>query len=443
MSRRGDLDAIVVGAGAIGGALALALARDGFEVALVEAREPKPWRAEDEVDLRVVALAPDARELLGSLDVWTSIASARFGPYRRMHVWDAIAPGELTFDAADRGEAALGWIVENRLIQHALWQALGDLASRPPHSHGSGRQVLGDLASRSPHSRGSGGSRDAFALKAEGIAASAAPARPRIVCPAEVAEIENGADAVVASLVDGTRLRANVLIAAEGAESSVRTKLGIAFEGRDYGQRAIVAHVATERPHEGTAWQRFQSGGPLAFLPLADGRCSIVWSLADADAARILALDDAAFRDELGCAFDFRLGAITATTARAAFPLRMRLAKNYVAGRCVLAGDAAHVVHPLAGQGMNLGFRDVACLRRVLGEARERGGDPGASHVLRRYERERRSESAMAAHGLDAIERTFGTAFMPLATVRGAGLDAVDRLVSLKQLLADTAAGRA
>lgn len=394
MSRRGEFDAIVVGAGTVGGAIALALARDGFNVALVEAREPKPWRAEDEVDLRVVALAPDSRDLLENLDVWASIISARSGPYRRMRVWDALAPGELTFDAADSGEAALGWIVENRLIQHALWQALQT------------------------------------------------EQRARVFCPAEISEIENSTDTVVATLADGTRLHAKVLISAEGAESSVRTKLGIAFEGRDYAQRAVVAHVATERTHEDTAWQRFQPGGPLAFLPLADGRCSIVWSLPEAEAARVLAFDDDAFRNELGCAFDFRLGAITAASARAAFPLRMRLAGKYVAGRCVLVGDAAHIVHPLAGQGMNLGFRDVKCLRRVLRDARERNVDIGASHVLRRHERERRSENALAANGFDTLGRVFSSGNTPLATLRGAALAVVDRLAPLKQLLGGIAAGR-
>ncbi len=418
MSSRGNLDAIVVGAGAIGSALGLALVRDGFEVAIVEAREPKSWRAEDDVDLRVVALAPDARRLLDDLDVWPSIVTSRASPYRHMRVWDALAPGELAFDSADRGEAALGWIVENKLIQHVLWKALTDFSAR---------------------SGGSGASRDVIAPKANSAAAATVP---RIACPAAVTEIENTADAVVAILADGTRLRGKLLIAADGAESSIRTKLGIAFDGRDYGQRAVVAHVTTERPHQGVAWQRFQPGGPLAFLPLADGRCSIVWSLQNAEAARILALDDAAFRAELGCAFDFSLGAITATTPRAVFPLRLRLAEKYVVGRCVLAGDAAHVVHPLAGQGMNLGFRDVTCLRRVLRDARGRGSDVGAAHVLRRYERERRSESVLAARSFDTIERVFDSNILPLALLRGAALGLVDRLTPLKHALAATAAGR-
>jgi 2-octaprenyl-3-methyl-6-methoxy-1,4-benzoquinol hydroxylase/2-octaprenylphenol hydroxylase len=311
-----------------------------------------------------------------------------------MRIWDARSPGELAFDAAGNGEAALGWIIENKLIQHALWQA----------------------------------------LEAERNA--------RIVCPGEVASIENGTDGVEAALADGTRLRARVAVAADGAESPVRAMLGIGTHGRDYGQRGVVANVTTSRPHEHTAWQRFLPTGPLAFLPLADGRCSIVWTLPDAEAARVLALDDAAFRAELGAAFDFRLGEITATTARAAFPLRMRIADRYVAGRVVLAGDAAHVVHPLAGQGMNLGFRDVACLRRVLRSAHGRGGDIGAAHVLRRYERERRSENAVAARGLDAIWHVFNSSNPAVSMVRGVGLAAVDRAKFAKQFFAAVAAGR-
>jgi 2-octaprenyl-3-methyl-6-methoxy-1,4-benzoquinol hydroxylase/2-octaprenylphenol hydroxylase len=400
MRRRDDFDAVIVGAGAVGGATALALARDGLRVALVEAREPPPWRADEGVDLRVVALAPDARDLLADLAAWTAIARARASAYRHMRVWDALAPGELHVDAAERGEAALGWIVENRLVQHALWGALQD------------------------------------------DGANAAGGSVHLWCPAEVGSIDQDEGAVTATLRDGTRLRARVLVAAEGAESSVRALLGIPFEGRDYGQRAVVAHVSTARPHAATAWQRFQPGGPLAFLPLADGRSSIVWSLPEGEAARVLALDDAAFAAELGCAFDFRLGLVRDSTPRAAFPLRLRRAARYVAGRCVLAGDAAHVVHPLAGQGMNLGLRDVACLRRVLRDSRARGSDIGAPHVLRRYERERRSENTLAARGLDAIERVYGASFPPVAAMRGAALAIAGRVSRVRHLLADLAAGR-
>lgn len=422
MSRR-DADVIVIGAGAIGAALALALARDGFDVAVVEARAPKPWHRESEIDARVVALAADARELLADLGVWTSIAGARIGPYRHMRVWDARAPGELAFDAAERGEAALGWIVESALIQHVLWQGLGEV----------GADVSNDRADTVRELR--------YATRGASRARTGERGRVRVHCPATVAEFEQQRDGVAVTLADGTHLRARVLIAAEGADSALRERLGIAFAGRDYAQRAVVAHVTTERVHENTAWQRFLPGGPLAFLPLGDARSSIVWSLPESEAARVLALDDAAFRNELGCAFDFRLGAITAATARLSFPLRMRLADRYVSGRCVLAGDTAHVVHPLAGQGMNLGFRDVACLRRVLRDARERGSDIGAPHVLRRYERERCSENALAAYSLDGIERVFGADSLMLAGLRGAALATTNAVRPIKDLLQRIAAG--
>ena len=398
MTRRAELDAIIVGAGVVGTALALALARDGFEVGVVEAQVPKPWRAADEVDARVVALAPDAVALLDGIGVWPAIAAARASAYLRMCVWDALAPGELVFDSREDGSAALGWIVENRLLQHALWIAL----AHDPHG--------------------------------------AHPAR--VFCPATIEQVDEDRDGIAVTLADGQRLRARVLIGADGAASPLRTRLGIATRDRDYGQRAVVAHVGTERPHAATAWQRFQPGGPLALLPLADGRSSIVWSLPDVEAARVLALDDAAFLAELGCASDFRLGAITSSTPRLSFPLRMRLAERYVAGRCVLVGDAAHAVHPLAGQGMNLGLRDVRNLRTQFNAARTRGGDIGAAHGLRRYERERRSENTLAAHGLDLIERAFTTDSMAVAHLRGAALGLANRIAPLRHLLAAAAAGR-
>lgn len=398
MSRRGEFDVIVVGAGVVGAATALALMRDGFDVALIESRPPPAWQASDEVDARVVALAPDAAALLDDLGVWSDISVARCSAYRRMQVWDSQAPGELVFDAAERGESALGWIVENRLLQHVLWQALAESGAKAPS--------------------------------------------PRLLCPAEVAHVDNDEEGVVVELGDGTRLRSRLLVAADGAASPIRHQLGIATRDRDYAQRAVVAHVGTERAHQATAWQRFQPGGPLALLPLADGRCSIVWSLPNEEAARILDLDDEAFRAELGCALDFRLGSITSTTRRFAFPLHMRLASRYVVGRCALIGDAAHAVHPLAGQGLNLGLRDVQNLRAQLDRARARNSDPGAAHVLRRYERERRSENTLAAGSLDLIERSFSSASMPVAGMRGMALEIANRLPPLKRLLGDGAAGR-
>ncbi|MDR3389486.1 MAG: UbiH/UbiF/VisC/COQ6 family ubiquinone biosynthesis hydroxylase [Rudaea sp.] len=394
MSRRGMHDVVVVGAGMVGAALALALAREGFDVAVIEPRAPAPWRVEDEVDLRVVALAPSSTGLFGRLDVWKSIVAARACAYRRMHVWDALAPGELDFDAADRGESALGWIVENRLIQQTLWQSLQN------------------------------------------------DARIALHCPARVTATEADAQRRTLVLDDGRSLSARLVVAADGAESALRGMVGIVTQDRDYAQRAIVAHVATERPHESTAWQRFLPGATIAFLPLADGRSSIVWSVPDNEAARLLMLDDAQFCAELGAAFDFRLGVITATTSRTAFPLRMRVAERYLAPRFALIGDAAHVVHPLAGQGVNLGLRDAVELAVVLVDARDAKRDFSAESTLRQFERGRRSDNALAAHAFDAIQRTFASELVPLAGLRGAALAAVNRIGPLKNFLAARAAGR-
>ena len=326
--RGGPLDVAVVGGGMVGAATALALARAGFSVALIDAREPSPWVAAHEVDLRVVGLAPSSIHLLDELGVWTAIRDARASAYERMVVWDAENGATIHFDAADEGRDVLGYIVENSLVQATLWHALDDAGVR------------------------------------------------RIV-PAEVVAYSIREDRAQLDLADGQIVGARLVVAADGAESPLRTMAGIGTHGRDYAQRAVVAHVETTQPHERTAWQRFLPGGPLALLPLADGRSSVVWSMADTEAARVLALDDAGFRDAVGVASDFRLGPIGAVTRRAAFPLRMKLADRYEAARLVLLGDAAHAVHPLAGQGVNLGLPMDNALKKTISNPTD-SGDPAA-----------------------------------------------------------------
>ena len=389
------LDVAVVGGGMVGAAAALALARAGFATALLEARPPTPWRVDDEVDLRVVGLAPSSIALLDDLDVWASIRASRAASYARMHVWDARTGAAVDFDATVEGRAWLGWIVENNLVQWTLWQA----------------------------------------LEAAGV---------QRLCPAQVTGYEAREDRVVLELEagDAASLSARLLVAADGAGSPLRRLAGLDTHGRDYGQRGVVAHVATERPHQHTAWQRFLPGGPLALLPLADGRSSIVWSLPEAEAQRVLALDDAAFCAELGVASDFRLGPVLSTTRRAAFPLKLQLADRYQAERLVLLGDAAHTVHPLAGQGVNLGLRDVVELRDTLLAAREAGRDIAAPHVLRRYARRRRSADTLDAWSFDALGRIYAWQAPPLVAARALGVRLVDRLAPLKRRLAAHAAGR-
>ncbi|WP_243047853.1 FAD-dependent oxidoreductase [Dyella sp. RRB7] len=393
--RRGPAwDVAVVGGGMVGAATALALARAGFATALLEAREPAAWSPQDEVDLRVVGLAPSSVALLHDLGVWTSIRDSRASAYARMHVWDAATGAAIDFDAASEGRDLLGYIVENSLVQWRLWQA----------------------------------------LDAAGV---------RRLCPAQVSGYEVHDDRVQLALASAETdaLAARLLVAADGAGSPLRTMAGIGTRGRDYAQRGVVAHVSTERPHEGTAWQRFLDTGPLALLPLADGRSSIVWSLPELEAQRVMALDERAFLDALGVASDFRLGRITGSTARAAFPLKLQLAQHYQAERFVLLGDAAHAVHPLAGQGVNLGLRDVVELRDSLVAAHDAGHDIAAAHVLRRYARRRRSADTIDALGFDTLARIYGWRAPPLVAARGLGVRLVDRLSPLKRRLADHAAG--
>jgi 2-polyprenylphenol 6-hydroxylase len=386
------LDVAVVGGGMVGAAAALALARAGLSTALLEAHAPTSWSADAEVDLRVVGLAPSSVALLEDMDVWTSIRQSRVGAYTHMHVWDAESGAAIDFDAASEGRDKLGYIVENSLVQWTLWQA----------------------------------------LEAAGV---------RRLCPAEVQGFEAREDRIQLELADGGTLAAGLLVAADGAASPLRQLAGIGTRGRDYAQRAVVAHVATERPHENTAWQRFMRSGPLALLPLGDGRSSLVWSLPEAEAQRVLALDDQAFLYELGLASDFRLGRMLATTRRAAFPLKLQLAECYQADRFVLLGDAAHAVHPLAGQGVNLGLRDVVELRDTLLAARRAGRDIGAAHVLRRYARRRRSADTLDALGFDALARIYAWQSPPLVAARGLGVRLLDRLVPLKRRISEHAAG--
>lgn len=394
---RAALDLAVVGGGVVGAALALALLRTGRRVALVEARLPEPPTAAAP-DLRVYALAPDSIALLAGLGVWSTVTAGRVRPYRRMRVWDAGGEGELAFDADALGRPSLGAIVEHGLLLDALWQALR-------HEPGLTLQA-----------------------------------------PARVEAIESRECALSLLLDDGTRLQAALAVAADGADSSLRELGGITVKRKDYGQRGIVGYVDSELPHQDTAWQRFLPGGPLAMLPCvdpdhpgSDRRSSIVWTVSDGEAQRLLALDDASFDAELTRAFDARLGTLRSASPRVAFPLRRQLASRFVEGRLLLVGDAAHAVHPLAGQGVNLGLRDVSCLCRLLADRDLHAA--AIAHPLARYARERRSESALAAHAFDGINRLFSNDALLPTLLRGPALGAVSGIEPLRQFFARRALG--
>lgn len=395
MNRR-RLDIAVVGGGVVGAACALSLAKLGLEVALVEGREPAHWSV-GIPDLRVYAFAPDNAALLDGLGVWDLVRDARAQAYRRMRVWDASGGGELSFDADLLGRDQLGWIVENNLLTDRLWAA----------------------------------------LPAAGV---------RLHCPARVESMEQGdastdASGVRLRLDDGTRLEARLAIAADGADSTLRQLAGLQVSAHDYRQRGVVAFVETEKPHEQTAWQRFLPSGPLAFLPFVDRRSSIVWTLPNEEADRVLALQEDAFGRELTSAFEARLGEVRAVSRRVAFPLRRQLADAYVSGKVLLMGDAAHVVHPLAGQGVNLGLRDVARLRDAIADAQSRRADWSSPHRLARWARECRSENAAAAYAFDGINQLFSNDEMHATLLRGFALGMAGKIPPLAALFWRKASG--
>lgn len=369
-----EYDIAVAGAGMVGAAAAALLAKCGFSVAVIEPSVPGPFDPGAEVGLRVSALSMASARVLNEAGAWSAIERARCCHYQSMHVEEAGQAGGLDFEAAAFGLERLGSIVENDVVQSCLWSVL-----------------------------------------------EALPLVDRF-CPGRVRDVKSFGEAVQVELEDGARLRAGLLIAADGAGSPIRRLLGMRQQTWDYNQSGIVCVVRSQKPNPGTAWQRFMSGGPLAFLPLSDGRSSIVWTRPTAVAREWLAADSPAFAAALTEASDGWLGEITECGPRAAFPLTMRLSEQYLSGRVVLLGDAAHVVHPLAGQGVNLGLADAAALVEVLLESRTQGADFDPAR-LAYWQRWRRSESGIMAAGIHGIRALF----MPpgLAPLRGLGLRAV------------------
>lgn len=393
-------DLIVVGAGMVGSALASALQSSRLHIALVDAGElpmqVPPSTATSGYSPRVSALSAASQALLENLDAWSRLPAAAPCAYQQMRVWDAQGTAELAFAATDLAETRLGHIVENCHIQSALQQSID-----PRRVSLCGQARVTTLVRESGHWR--------------------------------------------LNLADGRELRAPLIVAADGARSRIRELAGMATREWDYLHHAVVTTVQTREPHQATAWQSFLPSGPLAFLPLPerDGKhyCSIVWSLLPALADDIMALDDAAFCARLTTAFDARLGPVLATDQRHRIALRQRHAKRYVMPGLALIGDAAHSIHPLAGQGVNLGLLDVAVLADVLLAARQRGESLADLAVLQRYERRRMGDNLAMMAAMEGLQRLFHADALPLRWLRNAGMQWVDRHGLLKNRLMRQAMG--
>lgn len=386
-------DVIVIGGGIVGATTACALGEAGLDVALVEARTAESSEAKTTRDPRVFAVTRASERILRTLQAWDGMPSDEVFAFTDMEVWDAGGGNALHFDCAELGEPYLGHIIEPRIMLAALMQRL----------HAIGRITL--------------------------------------LRPARFREIHISADEVTVELQGGPVLHARLLVGADGVRSPVRDALGIRTREHDYRQSSLVALVRTTKSHRQTAWQRFLPGGPLAFLPLEANWCSIVWTRPTAEVDRLMSLDRDAFHAELGAAFDFRLGEITDSGEREAWPLQRRHAEHYVTHRAALIGDAAHAIHPLAGQGVNLGLLDAATLAQVVLEARAHDRDYGALRNLRRYERWRRGDNALMMSAMDGINALFSNANVPLQTVRILGLGMVNRTGVVRHLLMRHAMG--
>ena len=388
-------DIIIVGAGMVGATLACGLAEEAeqLNIAIIDANEPNFDWDNDSYDMRVSAITRCSQELFNNIGVWDKITEQRVSPYRDMFVWDAGSKGNLHFDSADMGETDLGHIIENRVIVKALHQRIEELS------------------------------------------------KIDLLCPANLTKITFSENKTVVTIDKNKEISANMIVAADGSNSWVRKQADIAVKGWDFDQAALVTTVKTEKHHQDTAWQRVLNTGPLAFLPLTDGYSSIVWSTSPDEAKRLAEMSQEQFAIELEQAFESKLGKIESVASRAVFPLRLFETLNYVQPRLALVGDAAHTIHPLAGQGVNLGLADVASLISVVTEALNNKKDIGDLRVLRRYERWRRADNRSMLLAMDGLKRLFGSELTAVKDLRGLGLNLTNKLTPLKNLIMQQAMG--
>ena len=388
-----EYDLAIVGGGLIGGSLACALSGTGLKVALVEAVAADAAQ-QPSYDERVIALSWGSRRIFEGIGIWDRIAPEA-EPILKVHICERGRCGFARLDYLDLGVEALGYVTPARAMGAAIRARLG---------------TAGDPAA--------------------GI---------DLLCPARLGSYRVQPDRVELDIQAGgeeRRLSARLLVAADGGDSAVRRGLAAPVDERPYGHDAVIATVTPDRPLTGHAFERFTDSGPLALLPMTQGRYSVVWTCRDSDTAEILSLSDDAFLARLQDRFGYRLGRFGQTSARRAYPLKLVLTRQTVQHRLVLIGNAAHTLHPVAGQGFNLGLRDVAALAEVLTESPGSGSDPGAPEVLDGYLRWRGQDQEAVAGLTDTLARLFVNPWPPLQLARNAGLVGLDLLPPVRRALA-------
>lgn len=384
-------DVVIVGGGMVGATLGCCLGNSPLRVAVIEDNPPPPFDAEQPHDLRVSAVSIASANIVKTVGAWKGVTSRRCCPFRRMRVWEGL--GDVEFRSEDINEPLLGYIVENRILQLALLDRLREFANV-----------------------------DFF-------------------CPVTIRSIDYAASQSTIQLEDGRTIGARLLVAADGGYSRVRQVAGMGVSSWDYQQHALVLTVATAYPQQDITWQRFVPSGPQAFLPLTGANASLVWYNTPEQVKRLKSLPDGELLAELRATFPAVLGEIPRILSRGSFPLKRQHAQGYVKEGVALIGDAAHMIHPLAGQGVNIGLLDAAALAQVLIAARAGKQDFGAAKVLQEYERMRRQNNLLMMTTMDLFYRVFGNAHLPLKLIRNIGLGLAERITPAKKLAMKYAMG--
>jgi len=387
-----EFDVVIVGGGMVGAAIGCCLGESNLKVAVIEQSIPEPFKKEQTHDLRVSALSQASKNILASVGAWDGIASRRLCPFKRMRVWETA--GDTEFNSDDLKLPELGFIVENRITQLALLDRLAEFKNI------------------------------------------------ELLAPASITKINYSAsEPTHLELDDGTELQAKVLVAADGGNSRVRQTVGLGVTSWDYKQHALVIYIETDYEQQDITWQRFVPSGPQAFLPLTGNHGSIVWYNSADEVRRLKTLSNEALITELTATFPDCLGKVKQVLGIASFPLKRQHAQQYIKEGVALVGDAAHMINPLAGQGVNIGLLDAAALAEVLVEAHTNNEDIGSSTVLKRYEKMRRNENLKMMTVMDAFYRVFSNDLLPIKFFRNLGLGLAERLKPAKNKVTRMAIG--